>query len=444
MVTSPLSGMGVVGQAESVPWGGASAEVDMRQFVLGLIAAGVAWWGYDKWVANPAHAGTPPGSASGQTPEGGRATNDGASGLGNMLTGNMNGNGRGHVQPATGEMLPLDTGSAPTAGEISRLATDLTELLTRVAAGDGDAISTAWAAIASGQLGSQEDRVVAALAPRGDGFRAHLSALGLNNSFLHSAVGRAAAEDTLKLAMAMPDQEAVKAGSQLVYLMTRGRIELGDRAVRAAVDQAYHQHLIRVDRWTCNPTNVAGARSYTVQSGNSLDSIARKFRKEGIQVEAGTIAVLNRISNPNVLSMGKKLKIPVAPVSALLEKRSFALMLFVGDELLRLYWVGHGTNDGTPVTEFTVIAKQEKPDWTAPDGNVYAYGRRENILGEYFIKFGHDQYSGFGAHGTPMPETIGTMSSMGCIRMFDADIADLFKILPRGAKVTVRATTSVR
>ena len=65
------------------------------------------------------------------------------------------------------------------------------------------------------------------------------------------------------------------------------------------------------------------------------------------------------------------------------------------------------------------------------------------MLGEYFIKFGHDQYSGFGAHGTPLPETIGTMSSMGCIRMFDADIAELFKILPRGAEVAVRATESV-
>jgi lipoprotein-anchoring transpeptidase ErfK/SrfK len=36
------------------------------------------------------------------------------------------------------------------------------------------------------------------------------------------------------------------------------------------------------------------------------------------------------------------------------------------------------------------------------------------------------------------------MSSAGCIRMLDADIAELFKILPRGAKVVVRATESIR
>jgi lipoprotein-anchoring transpeptidase ErfK/SrfK len=33
---------------------------------------------------------------------------------------------------------------------------------------------------------------------------------------------------------------------------------------------------------------------------------------------------------------------------------------------------------------------------------------------------------------------------MGCIRMVKADIAELFAILPRGAKVSVRATESMR
>ncbi|HIE71857.1 MAG TPA: murein L,D-transpeptidase [Planctomycetes bacterium] len=40
--------------------------------------------------------------------------------------------------------------------------------------------------------------------------------------------------------------------------------------------------------------------------------------------------------------------------------------------------------------------------------------------------------------------TICTQSSMGCIRMFDENIAELFRILPRGAKVVVQATESVR
>jgi lipoprotein-anchoring transpeptidase ErfK/SrfK len=37
-----------------------------------------------------------------------------------------------------------------------------------------------------------------------------------------------------------------------------------------------------------------------------------------------------------------------------------------------------------------------------------------------------------------MPETIGTQSSAGCIRMLDADIEELFRLLPRKAKVEIR------
>jgi len=244
--------------------------------------------------------------------------------------------------------------------------------------------------------------------------------------------------------MALADAQAVAAGTQLLTLMLRGRITKADEVARAFVDETYKQHRVRVDRWLCDPGNVTGARSYTVARGDSLARIAQRFRKEGLAVEDGTIAVLNRIHNPNALQVGQKVKIPVSPITGVLEKRSFGLALYVGEHLLRLYWVGHGANDHTPLVEFTVGEKQAQPAWTAPNGKVYAYGQPENILGEFFIKFLHDTYVGFGAHGTTLPGTICTMSSAGCIRMLDADIAELFKILPRGAKVVVRATESIR
>jgi lipoprotein-anchoring transpeptidase ErfK/SrfK len=399
----------------------------MRQFLLGLIVAALAWWGYGKWTSNEVQAKhetdrveAPDGDGA-DVPGGGTAT----ASIDDMLA------------AGGGDDLPPNR-----AEETEPMPSDVAELIERVKRGDRAAIGTAWLAVATRRLGANHDRIVKLLQPRSETFEDQLAMLGNHNGFLRSPEGRAAAEKATAAAMALPDAEAIDAGTDLIYLMTCGRIERTDQKWREVVDKARAQHRIRVDRWLCNPTNVAGARSYTVKPGNSLDRIARKYRQEGLKVEAGTIAVLNRITNPNALRVGQVLKIPVAPITALLEKDSYALMVFVGDQLLRLYWVGHGANDHTPVTEFEVIAKQSRPDWTAPDGNIYPYGHKKNVLGEYFIKFGHPSYSGFGAHGTTEPQTICTQASMGCIRMFDKDIHELFHLLPRGAKVVVRDTAA--
>jgi len=405
----------------------------MRQFLLGLIVAALAWWGYGKWTQNEVQANQ--GQRRVEAPEGDPRVGEGPAGEGADVPGG--GTGGASIDSILGA-----TGDLPPDRELATqpMPNDLAELIERVKKGERAAIGTAWLAVASGRLGTEHDRIVKLLQPRSDAFADQLAMLGNHNGFLRSAEGRAAAKKATAAAMALPDEQAIDAGTDLIYLMTCGRIERADVEWRKVVDDARAQHRIRVDRWLCNPTNVAGARPYTVKPGNSLDRIARHFRKQGLKVESGTIAVLNRITNPNALRVGQVLKVPVAPITALLEKDSYALMVFVGDQLLRLYWVGHGANDHTPVTEFEVIAKQSKPDWTSPDGNTYPYGHKKNVLGEYFIKFGHAQYSGFGAHGTTEPDSICTQASMGCIRMFDQDIHELFHLLPRGAKVVVRDT----
>ena len=102
--------------------------------------------------------------------------------------------------------------------------------------------------------------------------------------------------------------------------------------------------------------------------------------------------------------------------------------------------IGHGAEDRTPETTFTVGDKLKHPDWYAPDGNVYPYGHPQNVLGDYFVKFKHASYTGFGTHGTADPRSIGRMASQGCIRMQDPDIREFFEIFPRGCQVEIRAT----
>jgi nucleoid-associated protein YgaU len=432
----------------------------MRAFVLGLLVAGVIWWwmggngqqaaagGADPRTAAPAAGDA--GAAGGADPRtAAPAAGDAAAGQADveaLLLRAPAGNaaaGEPAAKNATGDAAVPSTPAPQPANAAPRPA--IGDLLPRLQERQAAAIAVGWQLVAT-VPGADVDRrrVLEALQPAAEDFASLLGALGPDNAFLHSAEGRGLAGKAVAAAMALPDAEAVPAGTRLLEVMLRGRIERGDNDARLFVNEAYRQHRIRVDRWLCDPTNVAGARSYTIAKGDSLARIAQRFRKEGLMVEEGTLAVLNRISNPNAIQVGQKLKVPMAPITAVLEKRSFGFAVYVGDQILRLYWVGHGANDRTPVTEFKVGDKQPQPAWTSPEGEVYAYGHPKNILGEFFIKFLHDSYTGFGAHGTTLPETIGTMSSMGCIRMYDADIAELFKILPRGAKVIVRATESLR
>ncbi len=403
----------------------------MRAFFFGLlVAAVVGWWagvfGGAKGAADTANAASA-NAASGAplTPTG--APLDRVLGI-----------------EATESVPPPP--AVPASGRVEEPPPPvLAELLPRLLQRDATAFAAGWGVLAKASLAvADRQQVTNALAPTGDDFPTLLTALGANNMFLHSAEGRGLATKVATAAFSLADAEAVPAGTKLLELMARGRILKADAAPYGLVSEVYKQHLVRVDRWLCDPANVTGARSHTIGKGETLSGIATKFRKEKILVEEGSLAILNRIHNANLVKEGQKIRVPVAPIHAVVEKRSFTMAVYVGENLLRLYWIGHGENDRTPNATFTIGVKQPRPQWTSPDGQVYGYGDAKNILGEYFIKFLNDTYIGFGAHGTTMPDTIRTMSSMGCIRMLDPDIAELFRLLPMGAKVEVRATESLR
>lgn len=335
----------------------------------------------------------------------------------------------GVQQPAVPQPAPMAEGSVPAVNLASATPADLGACWSQLAD----------PATAAGRRGS----IVAALAalPTASLEQA-MAKLGTSNAFLHSDEGRQVAQRAAELAAALPDEQSVVALTKLVERLMQGPVDRFNVHERGVVDTVYAQLKQRVDRWVCDPSNVTRARSYKVQSGDSLARIASRFRKEGVLVEEGTLMVLNRIRNPKALQVGQQIKVPVDPIHAVVEKRSYLMAVYLGDVMLRLYWVGHGEADKTPLAEFRIADKLKEPQWYSPvDGNVYPYGHPKNVLGKYFVKFAHDAHPGFGAHGTPQPETIGTMSSLGCIRMLDPDIEEFFTLIPRDAKVVVRATT---
>ena len=122
----------------------------------------------------------------------------------------------------------------------------------------------------------------------------------------------------------------------------------------------------------------------------------------------------------------------------------------------RLYFVmpdgkamRYGVGVGRPGFDWagsqSITRKAEWPGWTPPSQMLkrrpdlprYMPGGIENPLGARAMYLGSSLYR---IHGSNEPETIGQAVSSGCIRMMNQDVIDLYRRVPKGAKVVVLPT----
>ena len=74
-----------------------------------------------------------------------------------------------------------------------------------------------------------------------------------------------------------------------------------------------------------------------------------------------------------------------------------------------------------------------QPTWWK-DGKAIPFGDTNNVLGTHWLAL---DVPGYGIHGTWQPETIGKQASAGCIRLVNAEIEELFTLVPVGTPVTI-------
>lgn len=170
-----------------------------------------------------------------------------------------------------------------------------------------------------------------------------------------------------------------------------------------------------------------GSTIYTVASGDSLYKIAKNF---GTTVEL--IKISNSLSSDTIYP-GMKLKIVTGKMHLEIDKSKNELILFLNDDFLKKYNVATGKNNKTPIGDFEIINKLVDPTWYK-SGAVISPDSPENALGTRWMGF---DMKGYGIHGTIEPETIGSQSSEGCIRMHNEDVEELFSMVPMGTKVKV-------
>ncbi|MBI4372995.1 MAG: L,D-transpeptidase family protein [Candidatus Omnitrophica bacterium] len=167
---------------------------------------------------------------------------------------------------------------------------------------------------------------------------------------------------------------------------------------------------------------------YTVEPGDSLYKIAKKYNT--------TIELIQKSNHleSDLIQSGMKLKISKAVYSITVDKSENQLSLYSDGERLKTYPVATGKPDhDTPTGSFTIVNKLTNPTWYKA-GAVVSPDSPDNILGTRWLGF---SLSGYGIHGTTLPETIGTAASEGCIRMFNQDVEELYAIVPLNTTVTV-------
>lgn len=111
----------------------------------------------------------------------------------------------------------------------------------------------------------------------------------------------------------------------------------------------------------------------------------------------------------------------IARASIMLNKSSRTITLFDGSKQLRQYPVAIGKpQTPTPVGNFAIATKIVNPG---------------GVLGSRWMGLNFDSY---GIHGTNRPWLIGKMVSLGCIRMHNHNVEELFDYVRIGTPVMIR------
>ncbi len=177
------------------------------------------------------------------------------------------------------------------------------------------------------------------------------------------------------------------------------------------------------------PAPMAEKVDYTIQPGDRLAGIAKQH---GTTVEL--LAKGNGIRS-SVIRPGDRLRILTGKFSILIDKSENDLVLSLSDRFFKRYRVGTGKFEKTPAGRFRITDRIAQPTWWRSDGKAVPYGDKENVLGTHWLSL---DLPGYGIHGTWEPDTVGKQESAGCIRLVNADIEELYTLLPVGTPVAIQ------
>jgi len=182
--------------------------------------------------------------------------------------------------------------------------------------------------------------------------------------------------------------------------------------------------------------------TYRVKPGDRLGSISNQFK-----VPYDILMQINNISKPEALRAGDTIKVIKGPFNAKVYRSTFTMDLYLQDTFVRSFGVGLGQpGKETPTGLWRVKSdgRMIEPPWPDPvTGKILHSNDPEYALGSRWIGIEgiEDEAigrTGFGIHGTKDPQTIGTASSRGCIRLHNGNAIIVYNVLmPVHSKIRV-------
>ncbi|MBS3733569.1 MAG: L,D-transpeptidase [Phycisphaerae bacterium] len=170
---------------------------------------------------------------------------------------------------------------------------------------------------------------------------------------------------------------------------------------------------------------------------------------QDLRVPSTAILMANGVSAKE-LQAGKSYKLIRGPFHVTVHKDAFVMDVFLqraGEDwprtFIRRLPVGLGKNGSTPVGSWLVDDKSRRATWYPPPETKlpspiryghpeYAFGRKGLWIGMKGIDANTRTHDGYGIHSTNDPESIGTESSLGCIRLADGGIEFVYNVLYEG------------
>ncbi|MFW5981644.1 MAG: L,D-transpeptidase family protein [Halanaerobiaceae bacterium] len=111
--------------------------------------------------------------------------------------------------------------------------------------------------------------------------------------------------------------------------------------------------------------------------------------------------------------------------SIYIELGSRSLMLKQNEKTIKTYPVAIGKSSSpTPTGDFNIINKVKNPG---------------GVLGTRWMKFTYREH---GLHGTNQPRSIGQAVSLGCVRMYNQDVEEVYSKVEVGTPIIIRNSFS--